>query len=93
MKSAYELAMERLEKEKPSVKLTDAQREEIADIQNRYEAKIAEKRVFLNDQIRQARAAGDYEKAEAIEKETHQELKRLEEECEEEKEKVRQQKQ
>ena len=43
MKSAYELAMERLEAQNgPSKKLTDAQKAEIAEIDTRFDAKIAE---------------------------------------------------
>jgi hypothetical protein len=91
MKSAYELAMERLEKEEPSKPLTDQQREQIAEIQNQSDAKIAEKRVFLQDQIKQARQSGDAEKAQEIEQEMHRELKRLEEQCEQEKQAVRDQ--
>ncbi|MBA3386858.1 MAG: hypothetical protein H0T95_09625, partial [Chthoniobacterales bacterium] len=55
MKSAYELAMERLEKKAPSVTLTTEQKEQIGEIDSSYRAKIAEKELFLKDQIRNAR--------------------------------------
>ena len=43
MKSAYELAMERLEKASgPTKKLSDAQKAQIAELEKVYEAKIAE---------------------------------------------------
>ena len=42
MKSAYELAMERLQKDAPSVPLNAEQRAQIADIDSLYTAKIAE---------------------------------------------------
>lgn len=52
MKSAYELAMERMERESgPTKKLTDEQREAIADIDSRYDAKIAEQHVAMDSQI------------------------------------------
>jgi len=41
MKSAYELAMERLNKSAPSVKLTAAQKKELAELDSQYAAKIA----------------------------------------------------
>ena len=44
MKSAYELAMERLEKASPSISLTKDQKKEIAEVDSVYRAKIAEKR-------------------------------------------------
>jgi len=46
MKSAYELAMERLEKESgPARKLSEAQKAAIADIDKRFDAKAAERRL------------------------------------------------
>ena len=47
MKSAYELAMERLEKQSPTARLSDEQRAAIAEIEASYRAKIAEREVFL----------------------------------------------
>ena len=47
MKSAYELAMERLQKTTPSLSLTDEQKKELAEIDSKYRAKIAEKELFL----------------------------------------------
>lgn len=89
MKSAYELAMERLEKQAPTTKLTDVQKQEIANIDSAYKAKIAEKEVFLKDQLKKAVSAGQLEEAQAIEKQLSYELRRLNEECEAKKEKVR----
>jgi hypothetical protein len=89
MKSAYELAMERLEKSQPSVSLTDEQKAQIAEIDSSYRAKIAEKELFLKDQIRTARAGGSYDEAESLEKQLAIEIRRLQEDCEEKKEKLR----
>jgi hypothetical protein len=89
MKSAYELAMERLEKASPSISLTEHQKKEIAELDSTYRAKIAEKEVFLKDQIRKARNAGNSEEAESLEKQLASEIRRLQEDGEAKKEKLR----
>ncbi len=89
MKSAYELAMERLEKASPSTLLTEDQKKEIAEIDSVYRAKIAEREVFLKDQIRNAQTTGKLEEAQSIEKQLASEMRRLQEECEAKKEKLR----
>jgi hypothetical protein len=89
MKSAYELAMERLEKASPSISLTEDQKKEIAEVDSVYRAKIAEKEVFLKDQIRKAQSAGNLEEAESLEKQLTSEVRRLQEDCEAKKEKLR----
>lgn len=89
MKSAYELAMERLEKSSPSVSLTENQKKEIAEIDSVHRAKIAEKELFLKDQIRKAQLAGKIEEIESLEKQLASEIRRLQEECEAKKEKLR----
>lgn len=89
MKSAYELAMERLEKASPTAKLSDAQKAEIAELDSLYKAKIAEKEVFLGGEITKAKASGDYTELEALQTQLSRELRRLQNECEERKEHVR----
>jgi uncharacterized protein YydD (DUF2326 family) len=89
MKSAYELAMERLEKASPSISLTDNQKKEIAEVESVYRAKIAEKEVFLKDQIRQAQIAGNLEEVQSLGKQLASEIRRLQEEGEAKKEKLR----
>jgi hypothetical protein len=89
MKSAYELAMERLEKGSPSISLSADQKKEIAEIDSVYRAKIAEKELFLKDQIRKARHAGNLEEGESLEKQLVSEIRRLREDCESKKEKLR----
>ena len=89
MKSAYELAMERLEKKAPSVTLSAEQKEQIAEIDSSYRAKIAEKELFLRDQVRNARGGGRYDEAESLEKQLAIDVRRLQEDCEEKKEKLR----
>ena len=89
MKSAYELAMERLEKKTPTLALTNEQKAELAEIDSTYRAKTAEKELFLKDQIRTARAGGNLEEAESLEKQLAVEVRRLHEDCEAKKEKLR----
>ena len=57
MKSALELAMEKINAQQAqteaAVSLTDAQRQEISDLRKQYDAKIAEKDIMLQADIRQ----------------------------------------
>lgn len=91
MKSAYELAMERLEKSDPEHKsITDEQREQLASIDKKYEAKIAEREIFLQGKLKKAQAARDAEEIEQLKRQIQDERKIMEEEKEAAKEKVRQ---
>jgi hypothetical protein len=90
MKSAYELAMERLQKEAPSVPLTEEQRIELSEIDSLYKSKIAEKELLLQDQIRKEIAAGRFDEVESLKHQLITELRRLSDEREAKKEKVRQ---
>jgi hypothetical protein len=89
MKSAYELAMERLQKAAPSLSLTDAQKKDLAEIDSKYRAKIAERELFLKEQIRKAQVEGKFEDVESLQKQLASEVRRLQEECEAKKEKLR----
>lgn len=89
MKSAYELAMERLEKSAPSVQLTDAQKAQLAEIDSIYKARIAEKELFLQGKIREANRSGEFEELEKLEKQLATEIRRLQDDCEEKKAKLR----
>ena len=90
MKSAYDLAMERLEKQSPSVKLTEEQRSQLAEIDSLYKSRIAEKELLLNDQIRREKVAGKASEVESLQKQLTSEIRRLSEECESKKERIRQ---
>lgn len=62
MKSAYELAMERLEKASgPTKKLSDAQKAEIAEIEKNYDAKIAETKLSFEERFNTAASAEEFE--------------------------------
>ena len=89
MKSAYELAMERLNKKSPVVKLSEQQKKEIAELESKYKAKIAEREIALKDQIAAAAGAGDSEKIEKLEEELARERRKLQAELEEKKDQVR----
>jgi hypothetical protein len=89
MKSAYDLAMERLEKQSPSVKLTEEQRAQLAEIDSLYKARIAERELLLNEQIRREKAAGRTSEVDSLQKQLASEIRRLTEECESKKEQIR----
>jgi hypothetical protein len=89
MKSAYELAMERLQKGAPSVALTTAQKEQLAEVDSSFKAKIAEREVFLRAEIAKAQAAGNLEEIAALQKQLSVEIRRLQEDWDSKKEKLR----
>jgi hypothetical protein len=89
MKSAYELAMERLQKTAPSLSLTEEQKKALAEIDSKYRAKIAEKELFLRDQIRKAQTQGKVDEIDSLEKQLASDVRRLGEECDAAKEKLR----
>ena len=89
MKSAYELAMERLNKQSPTTKLTERQKKELAELESKYKAKVAEREIALKDQIAEAAGAGDFEKVEKLEQELAHERKKLLGDWEEKRENVR----
>lgn len=90
MKSAYELAMERLAKSEPKQKpLSAAQKARLGEIDTLYKGKWAEREVFLKETLEKALATGDAEEADQIRVQLAREKIRLEEEREEEKERVR----
>jgi hypothetical protein len=79
--------MDRLNKDAPTVKLSTAQKKELADLDSKYAAKIAEREIALNGEI--AKAAGDFEKAESFREQLITERKKLQSELEEKKEQAR----
>jgi len=89
MKSAYELAMERLNKKSPTIKLSGEQKKQIAEIDSLYKSKIAEREVYLEGLIVEAIGKNDYREVEALKKQLAGEKNKFEEESEEKKEKIR----
>ena len=90
MKTAYELAMERLSKTAPATKLTSAQKKQLAELDATCAAKIAGREIALQDEISKAAVAGDSEKVETLQQQLVKERKSLQAGLEEKKEQVRQ---
>jgi len=86
MKSAYEIAMGKFGGEEPIAKLTDEQRNELAEIDRKFAAKIAEKKIFLEKQIE---ATGDVAEIRQLQEQLNREVSRLESDREAAKEEVR----
>lgn len=91
MKSAYELAMERLQKDDPDggSSITEEQKEALADIDQKYKAKIAEREIFLNGKLQEAMFNHDAEAAVQLDAQLKNERLRLEDERESKKNQVR----
>ena len=89
MKTAYDLAMERLNQTAPAVHLTAAQKKQLAELDTTYAAKIAGREIALKDQIAKSGEAGDSEKVETLQQQLTRERKSLQSELEEKKERVR----
>ena len=91
MKSAYELAMERLAQSDPAAgkTLTPEQKARLAEIDRVYKGKTAEREIFLQERLEAARAADKADDVEKIKSQLTNERARLEAEREAEKEKVR----
>jgi hypothetical protein len=89
MKSAYELAMERLNKAAPTVKLTAQQKKEIAELESKCAAKIAERELFIKGEIAKAVDRGKFEEIEQLEKQLVSDRKSHQADLEEKKAKVR----
>jgi hypothetical protein len=91
MKSSYDLAMERLAKSDPAANtpLTPEKKSRLAEIDRVFKAKLAEREIFLKKQLDEAWSAQKAEEVEKIQKQMVSERARLDEEREEEKERVR----
>ena len=93
MKTAYELAMERLNKITPSVTLTDDQKKRIAELEAEYKAKLADREIFLKSKIGKAQENEDFEAVAQLEKQLASDYKSLQAEVDAKKEKIRQERQ
>ena len=91
MKSAYELAMERLAKSDPAGggKLSAEKKTRLAEVDRVYKGKLAEREIFLKQQLDKALVAQNADDFEKIKRQIIDEKARLEEEREAEKDKVR----
>lgn len=94
MKSAYELAMEKLrrqdaERGESEERLTDAQRAEIAELRQFHKARMAEREILHKAELRKAGEKRDPEALRALEEGYQRERARLEEDLEAKVRKVR----
>jgi hypothetical protein len=89
MKTAYELAMERLGKTAPTVKLTAEQKQQLAELDSQYAAKTAQREIVLKDEMARVATTGDSGKVEMLQQQLVGERKKLQAELEEKKERVR----
>lgn len=87
MKSSYELAMERMGGGDDSP-LSDKQKELIAEIDSKFKAKIAERKIFLEKGISDALQKNNTEEVDMLRKQVAQEIGSLESKAEREKEKI-----
>ena len=88
MKSAYELAMERLG-DKGASNLNDEQKKQLGEIDEKFRAKIAEREVFLNGLIAEAQAQANYQEIQQLNEQLTRETAKFRDQCESEKEKLR----
>ncbi len=89
LKSALELAMERLEEEGVKTpKLTADQMKRIQEIEKKYEAKIAEMKIVREEEIRASALVGNVEKMQELKQQLIKETSALREKLEAEKEKI-----
>ncbi len=90
MKTAYELAMERLNRAAPATQLSKAKKEALAELDSKYQARIAEREIFLKAEMAKASVKGDLEALQQLDQQLSSDRKSLRVELEEKKEQVRQ---
>ena len=81
--------MERLEKESPTQELSGELKAKLAEVSKVYEAKIADREVFLNGEIAKAELAGEFEQIEQLNKQLASDRKVLEDELDQKKSEIR----
>ena len=81
--------MERLEKESPTQELSDELKAKLAELSKVFEAKIADRDVFLNSEIAKAELAGEFEAIEQLNKQLASDRKVLEAELKKKKNELR----
>lgn len=89
MKSAYELAMERLNRVSPGKTLTAAQKEQIAELESLYKSRIAQAELAAGEEIEDGKRKGDEGSASQIRARLMDERAKLQAELEERKQLVR----
>ena len=92
LKSAWELALEKLNEQGDTAvrKLTPEQKESIAEIRKKYQAKIADAEITAQTRIKKALESGAPDEVEKVRQQTLREKQRLNREMEEKVEEIRQ---
>jgi hypothetical protein len=90
MKSSYELALARLNKTAPAIKLTAGQKAQIAELESKFKARIAEREITLKGEITKAASAGDFKMVEQLQQQLVMECKKLRDELEDKRAAARQ---
>src|SRR5437868_9085665 len=88
-KTGYRPAMEQPQKSSPTLTMTPEEKGGLAENDSSFNAKISERKIFLTDQIRKAVAVGKFDDVESLEKQLTADVRRLQEDCEQKKEKLR----
>mgnify|MGYP007063429945 FL=1 len=78
-----------MEKESPTQELSDELKAKLAELSKVFEAKIADRDVFLNSEIAKAELAGEFEAIEQLNKQLASDRKVLEAELEAKKNELR----
>ena len=90
LKSALDLAMERLEKKNGKIAALSAeQKKAIAEIDGQMKAKIAELEILRNKEIAEARAKGDPEEIKKLEEQKLHDIGKARSQAESDKDRVR----
>ena len=89
MKSAYELAMERLDKSSPTKKVSEKQKKQMAELDSLYAAKVAEREISIKGDISKAMGEGDFDSINQLQQRLTEDRKKFAAELEEKKEAIR----
>ena len=89
MKSSYELAMERFKDDGDDAPISEETKIALAAVDEKFKAKIAEREIFLSQQLQSALSKGEMHEAEAIRTQIASEKTRLEKDREFAKDKIR----
>lgn len=90
MKSAYELAMERLSKSAPAKSLTTQQKADLAELESLYKSRLAQLDLRTQAELAAAQAADDGDRVQLIRSHFLHEKAQLEGELAEKKDAIRQ---
>lgn len=88
MKTAYEIALEKMGLKGSGPKLTAEQKKQLAELDSQYAARIAECELKYRQQIEAAAGGGDFDEMERLQEELVNERKKLKAELEEKKDAI-----